>query len=719
MAELVGHFDVDLVGQGAPADLEPTAGFGIIGSLFQAISDRAETTSVAATSLTPFVTYCYSWYGIACMGMAILLNRTLIIASTNTSRFQQQMINRQRNLSRGADATEFLKSASFLIFRLGAISVLLYNAYNILVALNLNGKLTGSEDQFIYRILDLLKIFNYDIETTSHYMKTPKLLVMVGPSTDLYWPTFLGFCLLAYMETFVSAINGDKPYIETGLTLFEHSLAFQEASSKGTFFLGNKNVVRKPTEELLIICLFLTLNHLNIQIGGLINNNKYRLIPSTIIGASFLTYYTRLLRNGEWTQFPLIITGSVIPQLLIVLIIFASMIIFVMAILSTGFNLQDLNYASFFTSNDDEFQERVFFKLNDDFYTTLINLGMLSITLAGKSSYITELSLVTIDEETWLERNIWDKFKKHLNRGKLSMGYSNLIDNPPMDLISNINRVTKMNENDTVIKRRVNAMVIMFTNLFQLGKGLFMDKFLYRYILKNHILKEKVYDQGSVEDYEQRKQKVPKFLRTYVQPGERPKSDKIIELDDMDDVQLSENYLNLITGEFSERDNSEDFQIEIDVESDLESDIETDTETIDESEDLSFSPQQFVELVNEEMNVEILNSHLNNEGIIMTRSRFNKISPFGKDESSKLLEVLLSKRKNNISKVLNGEVDDEDYDSKLSCVVCQVNNREIITWPCKCFSICESCRLTLASKAIEGCVCCRRPVEGVSKVFIP
>lgn len=705
----------ELFNQGIePADLEGTTDFGIIGGLIQAVSNRAESTSAAVTNLTPFVTYCYSWYGIACMAMAILLNRTLIIASTNTSRFQQQMINRQRNLFRGPDATEFLKSATFLIFRLGAISVLLYNAYNILVTLKFNGKLIGAEDRLIYRILDGLKIFDYNIETANPYLKTPKLLVMIGPSTDIYWPTFLGFCLLAYMETFVSAINGDKPYIETGLTLFEHSLAFQEASSKGTFFLGNRNVVRKPTEELMIICLFLTLNHLNIQIGGLLNNNKYRLIPSTIIGASFLTYYTNLLRNGGWTQFPIIITGSILPQLLIVAIIFASMVIFIMAILSTGFNLQDLNYASFFTTNDDEFQERVLFKLSDDFYTTLINLGMLSITLAGKSSYITELSLVTIDEETWLERNIWDKFKRHLKNGKLNMGYGNLIDNPPMDLISNISRVTKLNENDTVIKRRINSIVIMITNLYQLGKGLFMDKFLYKYILKNHIIKEKEFEKGTVEELEQRRQKVPKFLQTYVQPSDKPKpkSDKIIELDDMDDIQISENYLNLIAGEFSERDNSEDFQVE-EEDSDLESIIdETDIE------DISFSPQEFIELVNEEMNVEILNSHLNNEGTIMTRSRFNKILPF-KDESSKLLEVLLSKRKNNISKVLNGETDDEDYDSKLSCVVCQVNNREIITWPCKCFSICESCRLTLASKAIEGCVCCRRPVEGVSKVFIP
>lgn len=84
------------------------------------------------------------------------------------------------------------------------------------------------------------------------------------------------------------------------------------------------------------------------------------------------------------------------------------------------------------------------------------------------------------------------------------------------------------------------------------------------------------------------------------------------------------------------------------------------------------------------------------------------------DETERLLQVLVSRRMNKSENERNGE-----NERSLDCVICQTNPREIITWPCKCFAICEGCRLSLVSKGIEGCVCCRRDVEGVSKIFVP
>ena len=81
----------------------------------------------------------------------------------------------------------------------------------------------------------------------------------------------------------------------------------------------------------------------------------------------------------------------------------------------------------------------------------------------------------------------------------------------------------------------------------------------------------------------------------------------------------------------------------------------------------------------------------------------------------KLIDILLEKRNLGFS-----PPDLEDnIDTKFLCVICRTNTREIITWPCKCFAICNSCRLALVAKGFEGCVCCREEVQGVSKVFIP
>ncbi|KAI9649614.1 hypothetical protein NHQ30_002195 [Ciborinia camelliae] len=53
------------------------------------------------------------------------------------------------------------------------------------------------------------------------------------------------------------------------------------------------------------------------------------------------------------------------------------------------------------------------------------------------------------------------------------------------------------------------------------------------------------------------------------------------------------------------------------------------------------------------------------------------------------------------------------------CVVCQTSPRSVILWPCRCLSICDDCRITLAMNNFDKCVCCRRDVISYSKVFVP
>lgn len=58
-----------------------------------------------------------------------------------------------------------------------------------------------------------------------------------------------------------------------------------------------------------------------------------------------------------------------------------------------------------------------------------------------------------------------------------------------------------------------------------------------------------------------------------------------------------------------------------------------------------------------------------------------------------------------------------EHDLDTLCAVCKTNERNIILWPCKCFAICETCRISLALRDYKTCVCCRRNVEGFSRVY--
>ncbi|TFK36378.1 hypothetical protein BDQ12DRAFT_654462 [Crucibulum laeve] len=56
------------------------------------------------------------------------------------------------------------------------------------------------------------------------------------------------------------------------------------------------------------------------------------------------------------------------------------------------------------------------------------------------------------------------------------------------------------------------------------------------------------------------------------------------------------------------------------------------------------------------------------------------------------------------------------------CVVCTVESREIICWPCRCLTMCDNCREAIAARSTPSkhrCPCCRQTVEGYSRIYIP
>ncbi|KAI9466093.1 hypothetical protein BJY52DRAFT_1366334 [Lactarius psammicola] len=66
--------------------------------------------------------------------------------------------------------------------------------------------------------------------------------------------------------------------------------------------------------------------------------------------------------------------------------------------------------------------------------------------------------------------------------------------------------------------------------------------------------------------------------------------------------------------------------------------------------------------------------------------------------------------------------DPSNNESRRNCVICTVEERQIICWPCRCLALCDDCRQNLASRLSASkhtCPCCRQPVEGFSRIYIP
>ncbi|KAL7629175.1 hypothetical protein AAE478_000695 [Parahypoxylon ruwenzoriense] len=89
------------------------------------------------------------------------------------------------------------------------------------------------------------------------------------------------------------------------------------------------------------------------------------------------------------------------------------------------------------------------------------------------------------------------------------------------------------------------------------------------------------------------------------------------------------------------------------------------------------------------------------------------------EEQADLLEHLIITRRTEATRGRQGPHEDDDGESGPQCVVCHSAPRKIIVWPCRCLSLCDECRVTLAMNNFDKCVCCRREVVSFSRIYVP
>lgn len=86
--------------------------------------------------------------------------------------------------------------------------------------------LLGATDYDSCRAVEMVPPSNHDYSNELH------------GSLSLLWPLFGTLCLSHFLETISCAVQGRQVAVETGMTLFEHSLAFAEADAAVSNQLG-------------------------------------------------------------------------------------------------------------------------------------------------------------------------------------------------------------------------------------------------------------------------------------------------------------------------------------------------------------------------------------------------------------------------------------------------------------------------------------------------
>ena len=299
---------------------------------------------------------------------------------------------------------------------------------------------------FLYRLSS--KLLFMESETNSCLavgMRPSKTDAFDGNgSVSLLFPLFISLCLGQFVETLSCAVQGRPFMTETGMSVFEHSLAFAEAEGMLSNTLGlrpfnssrsrtsaklpaNPDILKAsfwqlntPPENLLM-GLISSLNHLSSHILGVFDKqHSFRLINTTIWGICFMTAFVwgflsvrpESAPDNIILRFPTVCIVGFIPHLLILVGIVACSVIYTFAILLCLFSppsdvaqlpfLQRLRWAVDNMQVNSQLSS-IRLQMHQDFYTVLLHVGFQALTVASEAVYLQEWPGVSVARWTWLE----------------------------------------------------------------------------------------------------------------------------------------------------------------------------------------------------------------------------------------------------------------------------------------------------------------------------
>ncbi|KAJ5348916.1 uncharacterized protein MYU51_007253 [Penicillium brevicompactum] len=409
---------------------------------------------VAIKKLGGFFGYLTSVWSFACLLEALILNRITIYAST------------RRHLRLGWERRAALRLVPILLFA--------YQIVSLLRGIRCQTSPSFSTMRYGYPGKQL--IFDYSSDGGALYSLSSRFLgweseeqscsaVKMTRTSDselpygsfsLLWPTFMMLCLSHFIETLSCALQGRQVMTETGMSIFEHSLAFAEAESMigksiglGMFGLPKQSPLSAMTSdandssasvlqlltrsqvlqrmnvtpELLLIALISCCNSASSHMLDIFGKqSRYRLFNTALWGACFMAAMSWGLDAGPPVsletgvlRFPTVCIVGFIPHIMVLGGITICCAIYVLALTITAFSLpsedaQPVSLYDRFMLAHENMQgsnqiRSIRINRHEDFYTTLLRIGYVALTAASEAVFLNEGKAVIARRMTWLEED--------------------------------------------------------------------------------------------------------------------------------------------------------------------------------------------------------------------------------------------------------------------------------------------------------------------------
>ncbi len=270
-------------------------------------------------------------------------------------------------------------------------------------------------------------------------------------SLSLLWPLFRSLCLGQFVETMSCAIQGKPLMTETGMSIFESSLAFAEAEAMITSRLGyswlgaskfsasiskssgdgmmtnmlpRSQILNKmnTTPEVLLMGAISSLNNLSSQILGVMDMQaRYRLLNTGVWGLCFMSafvwgFFSLRPESGPEAiimRFPTVCIVGFLPHMLILIGIIICAFIYSLALLLCFLSPPTegpppRSLADRFRLARENMQANaqltsIGLDMQEDFYTALLKIGFSALTVASEAVYLNEGQRISVARLTWLE----------------------------------------------------------------------------------------------------------------------------------------------------------------------------------------------------------------------------------------------------------------------------------------------------------------------------
>ena len=335
----------------------------------------------------------------------------------------------------------------------------------------------GGEGGFLYKLSSTLLFWEDDATTcTARSMSLPALegdTTQLRGSMSLLFGFFMTLCVGQLFETLACSLQGRHPMPETGMTIFEHSLAFAEceamiSSALGFGFFGLPSTEKADSTssgktgplltradvlqrlnvppEVLLVCLISCFSHLSsalLAISG--KRDKVRLLNTGIWACCYMTAFiwsfARIFMRPIGSvsdlgvlRFPTVCVVGFIPHLIILVGIVICSVIYGMALLFTAMSVPaeagpDLTLRQRFNWAYQNLQANVQFsqasairvKMSEDFYNALLKVGFNVLTAASEAVYLKEGSKVHVAQMTWVEQKRLNELAVGLEKRRAQM----------------------------------------------------------------------------------------------------------------------------------------------------------------------------------------------------------------------------------------------------------------------------------------------------------